>query len=122
MKIRVKTISEISVQYLKINVPVDFEDEDMSYDFPGRKNSRWEVTFNLETGTIEFSDEFTLQDWHDWFTTKGLDLILICLKVRDGGSYYLLDEHKQEVGRVENNYVPYLLRDYSDSDSDRDYL
>lgn len=79
-------------KYVKISVPVRYEDEDMPYDFPLRQDDTWEAIIDLDTHQIE-----------NWPQGKSGSFQM---KVCDEGSYYLLDENKAVVAGIVEYYVP----------------
>ncbi len=84
----------VEVTTVRVRVPVNYGDEDMPYDFPGRKGDIWTVDIDIDTGKI--------QDWKG----PAFDLYM---KVVDGGSYYLFDEDRAWAQTLENEYVPHGL-------------
>lgn len=82
----------VEVKFVRIVVEVRYDDEDIPYDFPFRTGDTWDVTVELETGKI--------LDWPG-------PAAEVCMKVCDCGSYYLLDEQKSTIAKIENDYVPH---------------
>lgn len=88
-----------TLKYLKIDISLRYDDEDMPYDFPLRqkgqdgKNDTWRATIDLSTGEIlNFPKDVSL----DFFT-----------KVCDEGLYYLLDENMDVIAEADCcGYVP----------------
>ena len=86
-------------KYLKIDIPLRYDDEDMPYDFPLRQKGQdgnddtWVATIDLKTGEIlNFPKDVSL----DFFT-----------KVCDEGLYYLLDENMNIFAEADcSGYVP----------------
>lgn len=99
MKLSVKTTQEVPVKYVRVVVPVRYDDEDIPYDFPLREKDessrygydRWACTIELNTGKIL-----------EWTKGKTGDMFM---KVCDEGTYKLLDERMNEVASIED-YVP----------------
>jgi hypothetical protein len=91
MKITIKKPVEITVKYIRIQAAVRYEDEDMPFDFPGRTNDVWDVTVDIDSGTI--------LDW------QGIEFD-VYMKVCDEGSYTLLDENKNVIANLYDSYVP----------------
>ena len=79
---------------LEIVAPVDYGEEDMPHDFPGRTGKTWRAVVDLDTGRIA-----------GWPAGKTASLDM---KVRDGGVYILRDLDGKEIGRRED-YVPGIL-------------
>lgn len=103
MEIEVKTIKQ--VRYLRMDVAVRYEDEDMPFDAPLRDGKSWKATIDL--------DEKRIVDW-----PTGKCLSFHTMKVCDEGIYHLLDENHQVVvgyaGYVPNNLLPGSYGDYLD--------
>lgn len=95
MIIKIPTTKQVNVQYLKISIPVRYEDEDMPYDFPLRQDDLWEATINLDTNKIE--------NWPQGQSGS------FYMKVCDAGSYYLLDESKETIAEIVEYYVPKIV-------------
>ena len=94
----------VNARYIRVRVPVDYGEEDMPNNYPHRKDDAWDVLIDVETGQI--------QDW-----PAGTPPRALCMKVADGGSYYLLDADKKVLATIDDGYVPCCL-----SDEDNDYL
>ena len=97
MKIKVeKTIEvEVDLSFVRIQVPVRFRDEDIPYDFPNRKNDWLDLTINADTGEIlDFPKNFSYN---------------VNMKVVDEGTYTLLDQNKNEIAKIEQDYVPKVI-------------
>lgn len=93
MKATVTRQVEINVKYIRIIVPVRYDDEDMPYDFPFRKNNDlWDVLIDIETGKI--------QDWPEGYEYG------LYMKVCDSGLYYLLDYAFEPISELQD-YVPH---------------
>lgn len=92
MIIDIPTTKQTNVKYVKLSIPIRYEDEDMPYDFPLRRNDIWEATIDLEARQIE-----------NWPQGKSGSFNV---KVCDEGSYYLLDENKAVVAEIVEYYVP----------------
>lgn len=101
MKFMVRKLVKIDVAKIRISVAVEYDDEDMPYDFPFRSGDIWDVTINAETGRI-----------YDWPQGVAYDLYM---KVCDLGSYFLLDSDGDVLGAIERDYVPDCIPgDYGD--------
>jgi len=111
MKVKIKTIKEVEVKYLKVDVGVRYwEDstvngkEDTNGDLiPFRKGDRWKILIDVETGIIKEWPAGTIADIH--------------YKVCDNGIYKLLDEEASILRWIEG-YVPKILDLYRDSYGD----
>lgn len=102
MKITINRPVEIEVKYVRLVVPVNYGDEDMPNDFPGRdEDDYWTAEIDVDTGRIE-----------NW---PGLAHQLF-MKVCDEGSYYLLDAAKNEVAKLEDHGVPHGVIPGEDGD------
>jgi len=111
MKVKIKTIKEVEVKYLKVDVGVRYwEDatvngqEDTNGDLiPFRKGDRWKILIDVETGIIKEWPTGTIADIH--------------YKVCDDGIYKLLDEEASILRWIEG-YVPKIFDLYRDSYGD----
>ena len=92
MIIEIPTAKQVNVQYIKLSIPVRYEDEDMPYDFPLRNGDVWEAIINLDNNQIE-----------NWPQGKSGSF---STKVCDEGTYTLLDENKNVIAEIKENYVP----------------
>lgn len=92
MIIEITATKQVNVQYIKLSVPVRYDDEDMPYDFPLRNGDIWEAIINLDNNQIE-----------NWPQGKSGSF---SMKVCDEGSYFLLDENKAVIAEIIENYVP----------------
>jgi hypothetical protein len=98
--IEVTEEKEIEIGFLKINAsPRYWEDaeingaEDTDGDMvPFRVEDTWQPVIDIETGVI--------LEWPSGTTAR------IHYKVCDAGSYFLLDEGKNIIGSIEEDYVP----------------
>ena len=94
-------LDEARVEYLKIDIPVHYGEEDIPKDFPLRQSAgnsqcdRWIAIIHIESGHII-----------NWPANKKGR---IHLKVCDEGSYYLLDTDFQVISSIKNQYVPNQL-------------
>ena len=80
------------VKYVRMVLPVRYDDEDMPYDFPQRRNKEWDIIVEAETGRILN------------FPT-GIEYNLY-MKVTDEGTYTLLDANKNVLASLHEEYVP----------------
>lgn len=103
MKVTVPTTKEINVTHVLIEVPVNYGDEEIPFDFPLRNvhdlnnNDMWRARVNIDTGKIE-----------GWPANAGArDLYLT---VKDSGTYTLLgsDPNSECVLQLakRDDYVP----------------
>lgn len=92
MKVTVQKPVEIDVRYLRVVLPVD--DLELPDNLPCRNGDVWDIKIDVDNGVI-----------CNW---PGLQ-IDVYRKVRDSGSYYLLDDHSNVLARIEENYVPNIL-------------
>lgn len=92
MKVTVSKPVEIEIKYMRIAVPVRYDEDDMPNDFPFRKGDVWDIVVDMDTGKIE-----------NW--PEGVEHSLY-MKVCDSGSYLLLDTNREEVGSIIEDYVP----------------
>ncbi len=90
MKLKVK--KEVEAVWLKLEVAVRYDDEDIPYDFPFRNGNSWAVTIEIDKGRIMSWPKGYKYDLH--------------MKVCDQGNYYLLDDNDEELASIEDDYVP----------------
>lgn len=93
MKTTTPTTKEVTIDRIKITLPVNYGEEDIPNDFPMRKDDIWEATVEMDTGMI--------LDWPTQTEPKEL-----FMKVTDGGSYALIDDAGKVVASIEEDYVP----------------
>ena len=80
------------VKYIRCILPVRYEDEDMPYDFPFRNGKIWDVIIEAESGRIlGFPTDYPFN---------------LEMKVVDEGIYSLLDENKEVIAYLHEEYVP----------------
>jgi len=91
MKSKFKEIKEYDVRYLVLSVVVNYEDEQMPYDFFGRIGDIWKVRIDI--------DEHVIVGWNRAAAS-------VHLKVVDQGCYTLYTLEDWEVDSIINNYVP----------------
>lgn len=111
MKIKIKTIKEVEVKYLKVDAGVRYWDdatingkEDTNGDLtPLRAGNRWVIVIDVETGIIKNWPKGTIADVH--------------FKVCDDGIYHLIDENWNTI-IIKEGYVPKILDLYRDSYGD----
>ena len=107
-----------SVKYLKLVLPVRYENEDMPKDMPFRNEDIFEVIYDIKTGDILNYSNININvdnivKWNKEFDRVSANLLEDCLvfelndlKVTDEGSYYLLDENLNVLYSIERDYVP----------------
>jgi hypothetical protein len=89
---RVMTVVTQEVAFVNVVLPVNYGDEDMPADAPGRTGNVWEAMIDINSGTIE--------GWPQGETLR------FSMKVCDQGSYILLDRDGNEIASIVENYVP----------------
>lgn len=95
MKLTVKRPVEIEVDAIRVELPVNYGEEDIPNNFPLRDGDMWRATIDIATGQI--------RDWPPYAGKEGsreLDM-----KVVDEGSYYLMSG-SEVVASIEQDYVP----------------
>lgn len=95
MKIKIPTFVEKDVKWLKMEIAVRYDDEDMPYDFPLRQGDMWNVLVDVDTGEIK---DFPKDITHN-----------MNMKVCDEGTYTLYDADMNEVAAIAGGYVPNRL-------------
>lgn len=95
MKATIKVDKDIDIKFLRLDVAVRYEEQDMPNDYPFRENDQWRPTIEVDTGQIV-----------DWPKGNARDLHM---KVVDEGSYYLEDENNEVLLEIEDDYVPNAL-------------
>lgn len=102
MKIKIKVEKEVYIKYVEVTLPVYYESEDMSNDFPMRNGGVWAAMIEVDTGEVV-----------GW--PKGQECSF-CMKVRDGGTYELLDAGMSTIAKMEgylpNDLIPGEYGDY----------
>ncbi len=104
-----------NVKYVKIEVAVRYDEDDIPNNFPFRKNNLLILTVEHPSGKIiGFPIDYMFD--HEWMINnlgiKTTEDILntkrfhLGMKITDQGSYYLLDENMNEIASIENDYVP----------------
>lgn len=94
IEVPIKKIETINVTHVMVELPVEFGDEDMPYDFPLRHKDQWKAKIEIDTGKII-----------DWPKGKVGEFYM---KVCDSGSYTLYNEFGQEIVS-RDDYVPHGL-------------
>lgn len=95
MKATIKEFVErdIEIAFIRLILPVNYEEEQIPNNFPMRIGDTWDATINLDTGSIV-----------GWGTHPACRLHL---KVTDGGSYILLDSNLLTIAELDQEYVPH---------------
>jgi len=94
MKAKVWIQQEVDIAFIRVVLPVRYEEEDIPNDFPLREDDVWKVIVAIDNGEI--------QGW-----PKGIVGEIECMKVCDSGTYRLLNHAGEEVASIENDYVPH---------------
>jgi hypothetical protein len=92
MKITVRKPVELDVKFLRVTVPVRYEEDDIPNDFPLRNNDIWRATIDLDTGDVL-----------NWPKGEGR---IFGMKVCDAGQYELLNAESKVIAE-RFDYVPY---------------
>jgi len=95
MKTTIKVEKEVEIKYVKVQVAVRYEEEDIPNDFPLRSGDMWNAIIDIDNGIV--------MDW-----PKG-EKGNLEMKICDEGSYYLLDENYDTILSIEEYYVPNKL-------------
>lgn len=95
MKVKIPTTKEVDVRYVKMILPVNYEDEDIPYNFPLRCMNEMEMIVEISTGKVG--------NWPKGYTYN------VFMKVVDEGVYILLDERSQKITTLSDCYVPHGL-------------
>lgn len=93
MKFKIPTFIEENVTHIVLSCSVNYGEEEIPTDFPGRDGDMWHAKVNLDTGKIEGWPAGRTANMH--------------LTVKDCGIYTLLAENGREVAKLENDYVPH---------------
>ena len=95
MKVKILVPNDVDIKFVRVEVAVRYDDEQIPYDFPLRNGDMWKATIDIDDGRI--------LDWQDGKSGR------LYLKVVDEGSYYLIDDEGNEVLSIEEYYVPNKL-------------
>lgn len=95
MKTTILVEKEVDAAFVKVRVPVRYEDEDIPYDFPMRDGNKWEATIDIDAATIVGWPAGRTGSMH--------------MKVVDGGTYVLLDRDGKVLADLAGEYVPHGL-------------
>lgn len=101
MKVVITVKKEIDVKFLRVEIPIRFE-EDMPADFPGRTaDNCWEALIDLDTHRIV--------GWPDGQHET------LYIKVCDSGGYTLYGPEHNKITEADGIYVPAVLpNEYAD--------
>ena len=112
MKVEITKKIEVNAKWLQIICPFNyandieingnqFEDDDSEIiGLPLFEKGVWNVIIDIDNGTIQ-----------DWEIGKSVS---IYSKLRDEGSYFVLDNDYNEIASIKQNYVPNFLGKYGD--------
>lgn len=92
MKFNIYKPVQVEAKFIRCNVAVRYDDEDMPNDFPFRTRNMWDVTIDIDTGKII--------DWPEGVAAN------IHMKVCDQGNYYLIATDGSTLAKLEEEYVP----------------
>ncbi len=92
MKIIVKVEKEIEVKYVRLEIAVRYDEEDIPNDFPLRQGDMWKGIIDVDNGSIV-----------GWPKGEKGEMYM---KVCDQGTYELLDKDMESISILENEYVP----------------
>ena len=79
-------------RFVSVEVPVNYDDEDMPYNAPGRTGNTWRAVIDLDRHAIE--------NWPPGVTLS------FTMKVKHGGIYKLFDKHMDLITELNREYVP----------------
>ena len=92
MKAKLPFIKEVNITHVIVELPVRYEEEDITNDFPLRRGDMWAAKIEMDTGQIEC-----------WPVGKSGRLNM---KVCDEGIYQLIDENGMQLAKIQD-YVPH---------------
>ena len=107
-----------NIKYIRLVLPIRYDESDMPRFFPWRTNDIFDITYNIKTGEIYNPENKRIItgptiDWNketERVHREKLEYLGIFelndLKVVDEGSYYLLDENFNILYSLEQEYVP----------------
>lgn len=93
MKIKVPVLTEITIVSIRVELGVNYDEEDIPNDFPLRTGDLWKAVINIDTGEID--------GWPKGQSGR------VQMKVTDSGSYFLIDDSGKIVAKRESDYVPH---------------
>ena len=106
------------VKYIRLILPVRYDEEDMPNCMPFRSGNVFDITYEIKNGDIVdfMKDAIDINGIIDWniltnrVSANSLEDNLIFelsdMKVTDEGKYYLLDENLNVLYSLEEEYVP----------------
>lgn len=95
MKIQIPATIEEDVCLVRISAAVNYGEEEIPNDFPGRNGDMWNADIEIDTGKIL-----------NWPAGRCADMHLT---VKDAGSYYLVSRDGRIVAAITDYYVPHGL-------------
>lgn len=95
MKTTVKIEAEIEATLIEMILPVRYDNEDISENFPGRNGKALNMTVEIDTGKILGFPEDKEANIH--------------MKVVDGGTYRIFGPDNRLIKALEGEYVPHGL-------------
>lgn len=95
MRQEVMVKKEIDAQFITIELPVRYGDEDIAFDFPLRDGDVWSATIDIDSGNIK-----------DWTAGEPGNF---SMKVCDEGTYTIYDADMVTLAQIINDYVPHGL-------------
>jgi len=95
MKTTITIQKEVDIRYIKVEVAVRYEEENIPNDFPLREGDTWVATIDIDNASIIA-----------W--PKG-SVGRLSMKVCDEGTYTLFDQNFDEIKTLKNDYVPNSL-------------
>ena len=100
MNITILKPTTVSVKFIEIIVEVEYGDEDIPYDFPGRSGTKamWMIDID-QNRILDYENE---------------EYVSLYMKVVDTGTYTLVDENGEDVVKMTNEYVPHGLGEHGD--------
>lgn len=93
MKYTMPVPTEVELHLIRISAAVNYGEDEIPNDFPGRKGDLWKAEIELDTGKI--------RNWPAGRAEK------MHLTVKDAGPYALVDVTGREVAVRDHNYVPH---------------
>lgn len=94
---KTKTRQTIEKEAVAINIvaAVNYGEEEIPNDFPGRLGDTWNAVIDIDTGRI-----------YNWPKGRKADMHLT---VKDSGCYYLIDALGMVIAAIEQGYVPHSI-------------
>ena len=72
----IKNEKEVELKYVKLQVAVRYEDEDMANDFPHREGDIWSPTIDLDSGQILDYIDFNINEngvITNWYSNPSIE-------------------------------------------------